>query len=146
MTRQGGRVGALRLTYAAAWQTLGWLGVAAVIALSLRPHPPQLPGLFGWDKVQHLLAYAVLMWWFRQAFREGLRWVLALVALGVGLEFLQALTPNRVFDHADMAANVLGVALGLALTATALGRTLAWGDALAQRIVDRRRREGDRTR
>ncbi|MFA7296472.1 MAG: VanZ family protein [Dehalococcoidia bacterium] len=125
---------------------LGWLGVAAVIVLSLRPHPPQLPGLFGWDKVQHLLAYAVLIWWFRQAFRGGIRWVLALVALGVGLEFLQALTPNRVFDYADMAANVLGVVLGLVVAATALGRTLAWGDALVQSIIDRRHHEDDKTR
>ena len=67
------------------------------------------------------------------------RSVIGLLALGVGLEFLQALTPHRTFDPVDMVANALGVALGLALTSTLLGRTLAWADALLQRALDARR-------
>ena len=103
-----------------------------------------MPSLLGWDKAQHLLAYAVLTWWFSQAFPRRTRSVLALLALGVGLEFLQALTPYRMFDYADMGANVLGLVLGLALTTTVLGRTIAWGDRRAQHLLDDwRGRRGD---
>ena len=56
------------LRYRAAWQTLGWLAVLVVIALSLRPQPSHLPSVLGWDKAQHAAAYAVLTWWFAQAF------------------------------------------------------------------------------
>lgn len=140
MRPRGADGGAPQLAYRVVWQALGWSGVATIAALSLRPHPPQLPGLFGWDKVQHVLAYAALMWWFHQAFPGRVRSVLGLLALGVALEFLQAQTSHRTFDYADMVANALGIVLGLALTTTALGRTLAWGDALVQRVVDGRLR------
>ena len=54
--------------------------------------------------------------------RRGLQpWVgLGLVALGVGLDLLQGLTATRTLDPADMAANTVGVLIGLALSQTIL--------------------------
>lgn len=85
-----------------------------------------MAGLLAWDKAQHMIAYAVLMWWFRQAFAGWIRWFVFLTLLGVGLECVQGLTAYRYFEYGDMVANTLGVILGLVLAATPLGRTLAW--------------------
>jgi VanZ family protein len=100
------------------WASVGWFGVAVVIALSLTPRP--LPGLdiADSDKLAHLLAYAALMWWFAQierARQERIVLALALAALGVALEFAQGLTPTRELSAVDMAANAAGVGLGWAL-------------------------------
>ncbi len=141
MNRETAAADERRLAYPGVWQAIGWIGLATVVATSVLTRPPQLPSFLGWDKAQHLLAYALLMWWFRQAFADGTRWVLGLLALGVVLEFVQALTPARTFDYADMVANLLGVGIGIALTMTLLGRTLAWCDALAERGL-RSRRDG----
>lgn len=54
----------------------------------------------------------------------------ALFALGVGLEWLQgALASGRVTDPRDVAANSLGVALGLALAHAGLGDWMRWIEA-----------------
>lgn len=100
------------------WQSLGWLLVAAICWLSLTPHPPQPPGLLGWDKGQHCLAYAALMLWFRQTFQRHWLWPLFLIALGIILEFLQGLSGFRSLDLFDMTANGLGVLMGLGLAHT----------------------------
>ena len=108
------------------WQCIGWLGVCVVVLLTLMPKPPPMPGFLDWDKAQHMLAYATLMWWFRQAFARRIRWVVGLIVLGVGLECVQGLTAYRYFEYGDMMANALGVLAGLLLAATPLGHTLVW--------------------
>ena len=74
------------------------------------------------DKIEHAIAYAGLMVWFGGMFRRASQlWVgVALVALGGALELLQGLTPTRTPDIADLAADSVGVLLGLALSMTAL--------------------------
>ncbi|MGX2041772.1 hypothetical protein ACWJKU_16820 [Methylocaldum sp. MU1018] len=105
--------------------------VATVVWLSLTPDPPQPPTPWlAWDKAQHALAYASLMYWFRQAFLPGWRWPAFLVSLGVGLEFLQGLGGARTFDPIDMVANGIGVCLGFLLSQTPLGRLLTKIDAI----------------
>ncbi len=99
------------------WWAVGWLGVGATIYLSLMHNPPTL-GVDDGDKLQHVAAYAVLMLWFAQLTvlrrrRQGL--AVALVALGVALEFAQLATGYRDFSWADMAANATGVAMGWVL-------------------------------
>lgn len=96
-----------------AWLGLGWLGVGGVVVLSLIPSPPT--GVEHGDKLGHAGSYALLMWWFAQAWlRRDTRTLTAagLLALGIALEFAQALTGYRSFSVADMAADGLGVALG----------------------------------
>ncbi len=108
------------------WQGIGWFGVCVVVLLTLMPKPPAMPGFLDWDKAQHLIAYAGLTWWFRQAFTRRIRWFVFLIVLGVGLECVQGFTDYRYFEYGDMIANALGVICGLLLAATPLGRTLAW--------------------
>jgi len=76
------------------------------------------------DKIEHAGAYAGLMAWFGGMFRRGSQlWIgIALVVLGGGLELLQGLTPTRMPDLLDLAADSAGVLIGLALTMTVLNR------------------------
>lgn len=98
----------------------GWL---LCIVLSLAP-APNLPGPTGSDKVGHFLAYFTLtawaVWTFRTR-RAHLLAALALVGLGIAMEYAQAsLTRVRLGDVRDAVANTLGVAVGLSLTFTPL--------------------------
>ena len=96
------------------WLAVGWLGVLTVIYLSLTPSPPRLDLEHG-DKLQHAAAYALLMHWFAQpalARNKRAATAVALVGLGVGLEFAQLASGYRTFSLGDMAAGAAGVALG----------------------------------
>lgn len=94
----------------------GWGLVGAVIVLSLVSLPATGPDIPQGDKYGHVLAYGTLAFWFAQI--SASRTVLlahaaAFVALGVALEGLQSLTPERHFEVPDMLANAVGVGLGL---------------------------------
>ena len=98
----------------------GWLYAATIVFLSLTPRPPQIDVAYG-DKLGHLLAYGLLMFWFCFLYRHrytrlayGLGWI----AMGIALEFAQRATGTRSFEIADMAANSLGVLLGWGISAT----------------------------
>jgi VanZ family protein len=93
------------------WLAIGWGLVALVCVLSLVP-PPQLPGPEYNDKVGHILAYFSLMAWFGQLYPARIKPVLALLAMGAGLEVLQGMTGYRDMSGLDMLANASGVALG----------------------------------
>jgi hypothetical protein len=94
-----------------------------VATLTLMPSPPRI-GAISWDKAQHSVAYAALMWTFLQAWegRHTLRWAILLIAVGVGLELLQGLMGVRFMEVFDMMANGLGVLLGYGAWRTPLGR------------------------
>ena len=99
------------------WLVLGWLLILLVIVLSLAPVSIEVPVEEG-DKLGHVAAYAVLMFWFGNHYETlTRRSVLAIgfVALGIALEFVQGWTGYRTFEVADMAADALGVAVGWAL-------------------------------
>jgi hypothetical protein len=122
------------------WVILGMIQVGAVICLSLAPIP-EVPGanFLGSDKIAHCAAYGAMMLWFGQFSRR--RAVLlpvasGLVALGIALEFLQGATDYRTFDVADMAANTVGVAVGLLLSMTRLGGVLITFESLLARHVN----------
>ncbi len=99
---------------------LGWV-LCVVLSLMSGLH---LPGPAHSDKLGHFLAYFTLtawaVWTFR-ARRSHLFAALALVGLGLAMEFAQAnLTKVRLGDVRDALANTLGVAVGLSLTFTPL--------------------------
>lgn len=116
-----------------------WLGIwifgwTLAIVLSLLRPPPIGLDLPESDKIGHLLAYATLSAWAVMLFATRRGWLLAalaLVALGVGLEFAQgALTDYRLRDPRDAAANTIGVLLGLGVAMT---RMQGWLQALDRR-------------
>jgi hypothetical protein len=97
------------------WLAVAWFGVGLLIFLSLTPDPPEIDlGNYG-DKYEHIAAYAVLMLWFCQMYVSVAqrRWTaMLLLALAVGLEFVQRATGYRTFEIADMAAGALGIGMG----------------------------------
>lgn len=95
----------------------GWLLVLAVIWLSLTPSPPKVDFEES-DKVGHLLAYGLIMFWFAQLYaarpaRVG--YAALFVLMGVTLEFIQGRLGYRTYEVFDMFANTAGVLLGWAL-------------------------------
>jgi VanZ family protein len=97
-----------------AWLILGWALVALIIYLSLTPVPIQVSMELG-DKYEHLLAYAVLMFWFANLYERTaprVKLAIGFVAMGIALEFVQRWTGYRSFEVADMAAGAAGVAAG----------------------------------
>lgn len=114
------------------WLFLGWLMVAGVLVASLMP-AKAVEVVFGGlnDKIEHAVAYAGLMVWFGGMFRRAAQpWIAAaFVGLGGVIELLQGLTPTRTPDLFDLAADSVGVLIGLVLALTVLTR---W----CQRIED----------
>ena len=107
-----------------------WLAIgAALIVLllygSLAP-AKAMPPLGGSDKFWHAATYFVVMAYFSQiypALRSRLCIALALIALGVAIEFIQPYV-NRQFDWFDALANSVGVAGALLMSLSPLGSIL----------------------
>lgn len=114
----------------------GWLfGLALLLWFSLTPQPLLLPMAQG-DKLEHLLSYALLAGYAGALFagwRARIGALVALVLLGVLLEWLQGLTGYRFADPWDALANAIGALLGMAVATTALGNVLQWLDARVSR-------------
>jgi hypothetical protein len=99
------------------WTSLWAVGWMLAIVLSLI-HPPRIGiDVPQGDKLGHLLAYGVLSAWAANLFATRRAWwlaALALVALGIGLEFAQgAFTVDRQRDPLDALADAMGVACGM---------------------------------
>lgn len=110
-------------------QVIGGLLVALVVYLSLTPQPPAPLTFDNSDKVEHAFAYATLSFWFCHLYVTGSSRavvIATLVALGVGLEYVQGWTGYRSFDVMDMLADSIGVLLGWLLVSTPLGRLLVY--------------------
>lgn len=117
-----------RLQYRKAWLSIGWMLIFAIIYLTLMPSPPELMDSISYgDKIGHLVAYAILMLWFCQLYlgiQHRLLLSLALILMGISLEFLQGLAGVRMYEIADMIANSTGVIIGAILTYAGLGNVL----------------------
>jgi hypothetical protein len=108
--------GAPTLRWHRGWRAAGWILVLAIVIGSLIPLGQR--GMFaGFDKVEHLVGYALLMYWFAALHAPARRiwFALAFVALGGALELAQGATGWRNADSLDLLADAVGVALGWAL-------------------------------
>jgi len=119
------------------WALLMALLVGVVLLQALAPHP-RGPSL-GWDKANHVAAFASLAFCGLLALRERPRhlfWIgFSLLALGAGIEIAQAYVPGRSADALDIVADAVGIALG-----AGAGSQLA--RSLERRRVRRREAEG----
>ena len=109
------------------------IAVVVILSLASVSQPVDVPGM---DKINHVVAYGALMFWWGMV-QPGRRWTWAvvLVLLGIGLELAQAQTSYRTMDRWDAAANSVGVLAALALLFTPLRGSLAWLDRqLADRL------------
>jgi VanZ family protein len=99
------------------WILALWIAsVATVIYLSLTPRIEFPYDFNNADKVYHMLAYlwlAVLPFFAFPSPKAALAGTIGMIPLGAGLEIAQYYVPGRSFSLADMAANALGVFLGI---------------------------------
>lgn len=103
-------------------RALLWLWVAGLVVLaplSLLPQTAPPTGIgdqdLALDKVFHVIAYGGLTALAMTLFEDtGVRWraVVAVLAISVIYEIGQRYVPGRSFGWDDLAANVLGVAVG----------------------------------
>ena len=117
---------------------LGWIWVAATVWLSLTPSPPQVEFRES-DKVGHVLAYGLLMFWFAELYARRLFLALGFIAMGVGLEFVQGMLGYRTFDVLDMLANTVGVVAGWAFALVLPEKAVR---TLFQQIKDDKNKKG----
>ncbi|OGQ54839.1 MAG: hypothetical protein A3J24_01175 [Deltaproteobacteria bacterium RIFCSPLOWO2_02_FULL_53_8] len=94
------------------WRWCFWICLLAVLALSVMHPSPHMPTT-GWDKTNHLLAFAVLALLGCRAHPDRSALVLALLlAYGGLIELLQSLTSDRFAELADLLADGVGLCLG----------------------------------
>lgn len=92
-----------------------FLAICIITVGSLTPGA-SLPDFSANDKILHLLNYSILSIIPALTFgwsRKGVLACLAMVVLGLGLEFGQLYVPGRSFESNDILANGLGVLIGL---------------------------------
>ena len=98
------------------WRALAWLGVLVVLALSLLSVPVPAPlDFWNADKLVHMSMYASLMLCFSRAYgrQHWLYIALTLGLMGLGVEYLQSLTPDRTASWQDEMANLSGISIML---------------------------------
>lgn len=114
---------AAALAAARAWRIVTALLVVAVSWLALTPTPPPTID-FGWDKLNHALAFTALAFsaslGHPASTRMRLLWLCALLAFAGLIEVLQAFVPGRSSEWGDMLGDTVGIALGAVLGAVAL--------------------------
>ena len=116
------------------WLAIGLALVASVVVGSLLPADELPPApIVGFDKIEHIVGYAVLSAYAVMLFAQRRVQLLAaagLVLLGIGLEFAQEFwTVSRSADVADAVADLVGVLAGFALTGTPMAKALQRIDA-----------------
>ena len=114
-----------------------WLGVGVILLLVPSHYVPA--GVIDDDGIAHALAFAVAVALWTVALPNRAAWVLAAAAVAAaGSEVAQgAITPTRGAEWADVAANLGGVAVGLAV-----GLALSKGVEGWERWAPGRRRRG----
>ncbi len=109
------------------WQMLLFVLVGVVLYLAVTPEPPK-PADLGWDKLNHLAAFAALTFagclGFPGVQRVVWRVLPGMLALGGLIEIVQYFVPGRSCEWLDLGADALGIAFGaaLALSVWALAR------------------------
>ena len=106
------------------WWMLGVLWLAWITYASIMPSPPGASLLN--DKLQHLLVYASLGYWFGCLVQRvgHRRLVVALALWGGMLELLQGLGGMRHAEWLDAFCNACGALLGVVVARTPCGSML----------------------
>lgn len=109
------------------WLAMWLLAIATVVAACLLPSS-ELPKVPLSDKLEHALAFFALSVAAVQLYQRGRPLAIVavgLLALGAGIELAQALlTTTRAMEGADLVADGIGIALGVATAWTPFGNLL----------------------
>lgn len=105
------------------WRALLALLIVTVSYLALVPAPPVSID-FGWDKLNHMLAFAALAFsgYLSYPFSAGRRTLMffGLLLFGGLIEVLQLSVPGRSAEWGDLLADSIGIACGTLIAACVL--------------------------
>ncbi|MCU0922852.1 MAG: VanZ family protein [Burkholderiaceae bacterium] len=100
------------------WRWALLLLAMLVAVLAVVPAPPRQMDL-GWDKLNHVTAFAALavcaIFGWRSSRAARLAVLLALLAFGGAIELVQRQLPNRSGEWSDLGADAIGIGLGALL-------------------------------
>ncbi|MCF6225099.1 MAG: hypothetical protein L3J22_02200 [Xanthomonadales bacterium] len=127
---------AFALYYPWLWLSMGLLMLLTVIVFSLIAIDQRMISFAYLDKVEHLLAWGFLMFWFTSIYpKRGLVLFAILLTVSLGVELLQTLTTWRQGSGGDFLANFVGLLIGGTIARASKGRLLQSIDQwLYQRI------------
>jgi len=112
------------------WWLVGCGWIILVWYLSLSTIPPKIDtGSYFSDKIGHFIAYAWLMFWFGNLYKDyraRLFFAGVFVLMGIGLEILQGMGQVRQFEYYDILANSAGVLISFILLFTSMARLFSW--------------------
>jgi hypothetical protein len=115
----------LSLRYARRWQIGGILLLASVLAAALVPSDWVWPGDTGSssDKWLHGITFTVLALWFSGQYARHSYWrlITGLVVFGLLIEVTQRMVSYRTADWMDFLADLLGLAIGMAIALAGAG-------------------------
>ena len=120
----------LPLRYAPWWRTASTILLVLVLASTIMPAVWLWPGrreFVSWfgqvDKWAHFLAFAFLAVWFAGQYRPRSYWriALGLLAFGIFIELCQRFVGYRSAEWLDVAADIVGIIVGLLIAAMGLG-------------------------
>jgi len=118
----------LSLRYARRWQIAGTVLLAMVLAGALLPtdwfwSKGSDSTFFITDKWVHGVTFAVLALWFsgQYARRSYWRLIMGLVAFGLLIEMMQRMVSYRTAEWMDLQADLLGLAIGMAIALAGAG-------------------------
>lgn len=108
------------------WWGIGWLGLLLASWLMLMPDPPATVSVQYADKVEHVVGFFVLFFWFAQLLVRSRHAALfmALLVYGIVIEVTQGLGGVRQMELADVLADSAGLLLAWAVTAGRAGELL----------------------
>lgn len=134
----------LPLEYAGRWRAASAVLLLGVTALMMMPAVwlwPDVDEISSWlgaaDKWAHVAIFAVLALWFAGQYPVRSYWRIAvgLLAFGLLVEICQRATGYRMAEWLDVAGNVAGIAIGLAVSAAGPG---GWSLRFEQWLAARR--------
>lgn len=107
-----------------------WACIYGILALSLAPPPTPMPTT-GWDKSNHVLAFAALAFLAHKAWPKRVWLLPSLLVYGALIEILQSVTPDRYPEWSDLWADGVGLLLGemFARLAWWMAKRMHWDDA-----------------
>jgi len=117
-----------QLRFRRMWFSLGLLLALIIMVVCLMPGR-SLPSLKLSDKIEHVMAFATLAFWFGSIVvrRDLIGVAIALLLFGGLIEVAQgAMRLGRSADWEDVLADGIGIAAGLVVALTPLGRWAGW--------------------